>query len=54
MLVQLDDYDSERGVHLGQVLSVAPGLSFILPASGSFRHPARMKELTQICAKCGY
>jgi hypothetical protein len=40
MIVQLDDYANERGAHLGQVLSIAPGLSCILPASGSFRRPA--------------
>jgi hypothetical protein len=52
MLVQLDDFANERGQYLGQTLSVAPGLSFILPASGSFRRPARMKELTETCTKC--
>ena len=54
MLVQLDDYTNARGQYLGQTLSLAPGSSFILPASVFFRHPARMKELTQVCAKCGY
>jgi hypothetical protein len=54
MILQLDDYANERGARLGQVLSIAKGLSFILPASGSFRRPTRMKELTEVCAKCGH
>ncbi len=54
VLVQLDDYADERGAFLGQTLSIVPGLSFILPASRSFRHPARMKELTEVCPKCGH
>src|SRR4029077_12166503 len=54
MLVQLDDFADQRGQWLGQTLSIVPGLSFILPASGSFRHPARMKELTEVCGRCGH
>ena len=52
--LQLDDYTDSRGKKLGQTLSIAKGLSVILPASRSFRHPARMKELTEVCAKCGH
>src|SRR5258708_2135087 len=48
VLVQLDDYADERGAFLGQTLSIVPGLSFILPSSRSFRHPARMKDLTEL------
>src|SRR5258708_5183797 len=54
MIVQLDDFTDSRGAHLGQTLSIVPGLSCILPASRSFRHPARMKSLTEVCPKCGH
>ena len=54
MIVQLDDFTDSRGAHLGQVISIVPGLSCILPVSGSFRHPVRMKELTEFCGKCGH
>jgi hypothetical protein len=51
--LQLDDFDDGRGHRLGQVLAIAPGLSCVLPASRAFRRPVRIKELTEICAKCG-
>jgi hypothetical protein len=54
MIIQLDDYTNDRVQRIGQTLSIAEGLSFILPASGSFRHPVRMKELTEVCVKCGH
>jgi hypothetical protein len=54
MIVQLDDYANERRAHLGRVLSIARGLVFILPASRSFRRPVRIKELSEVCLKCGY
>jgi hypothetical protein len=54
MILQLDDFWDQRGQWLGQTLSIVPGLSGILPASGSFRHPARMKSLSELCAKCGH
>jgi hypothetical protein len=54
MILQLDDFADERGAFLGQTLSIAKGLSCIIPVSGSFRHPVRMKELTEVCPKCGH
>ena len=54
MILQLDDFWDQRGQWLGQTFSIVPGLSCILPASGSFRRPTRMKELSEICTKCGH
>jgi hypothetical protein len=52
VIVQLDEHTNARGQYVGQTLSLAPGLTLILPASDSFRRPRQTKELTEICAKC--